>query len=159
MLDVEEKNDDQILLRLPKRLHEQADAAARLDGISLQEWLRKAVRQRICLKNICPECGTVNAGDAKFFNQCGRSLKDSQRSLSQEWFMSMLSDEVSDMQNGEEVYRFMEQYFMNPDTVEVKYSAKGNQKYRTVIAYEIHGENAADDEPETDNKPADEIKE
>lgn len=100
----EEKNDEQILIRLPAALKAQIESASKVDGLTSQEWIRKSVRNRIGLMNVCSECGKVNPQDAKFCNECGGSLKDSKKSLFIDWLKTtiiqrddMTSDEVIDM--------------------------------------------------------------
>ena len=77
-----EKNDDQILLRLPKTLKTQIETAAKLEGITSQEWIRKAVSYR---------------ATAKYCNECGTSLKESKRTLYMEWMAQNLEEEFGEM--------------------------------------------------------------
>lgn len=92
-----EKNDDQILLRLPKTLKTQIETAAKLEGITSQEWIRKAVSYRVSLLNVCPSCGTINISTAKYCNECGTSLKESKRTLYMEWMAQNLEEEFGEM--------------------------------------------------------------
>ena len=81
-----EKNDDQILLRLPKTLKTQIETAAKLEGITSQEWIRKAVSYRVSLLNVCPSCGTINISTAKYCN-----------TLYMEWMAQNLEEEFGEM--------------------------------------------------------------
>lgn len=90
---IEEKNDEQILLRIPSKLKEQVESASKLEGMSSQDWIRKIIRNRISLTNVCPECGKINSSDAKFCNECGSSLKESKRSQ----FVMWMEDSISEM--------------------------------------------------------------
>ena len=92
----EEKNDDQILIRLPKNLKMQLETAARVEGTTVQDWVRKAMVNRISLLNVCPVCGTVNSGTAKFCNECGASLKDSKRGMYFEWMKDLLKEALEE---------------------------------------------------------------
>ncbi len=94
--DYPEKNDEQILLRISKTLKTQIETAAKLESITTQEWIRKAVSHRISLLNVCPVCGTVNISTAKFCNECGSSLKESKRTLYMEWMAQNLEAEFGD---------------------------------------------------------------
>ena len=91
-----EKNDDQILLRLPKTLKTQIETAAKLEGMTTQEWIRKAVSYQISLLNVCPACGTINISTAKYCNECGASLKESKRTLYMEWMAQNLEEEFGE---------------------------------------------------------------
>ena len=94
--DYPEKNDEQILLRISKTLKTQIETAAKLESITTQEWIRKAVSHRISLLNVCQACGTVNISTAKFCNECGSSLKESKRTLYMEWMAQNLEAEFGD---------------------------------------------------------------
>lgn len=94
--EISEKNDDQLLVRLPKNLKTQIDTAAKLEGITTQEWIRKAASYRISLLNVCPNCSTVNSPSAKYCNECGSSLKESKRTLYMEWMAQNLEEEFGE---------------------------------------------------------------
>lgn len=104
----EEKNDDQILIRLPKNLKMQLETAARVEGTTVQDWVRKAMVNRISLLNVCPACGTVNSGTAKFCNECGASLKDSKRSMYFAWLKDLLREELEEGRDLDAVLAFLE---------------------------------------------------
>jgi len=89
----EERNDDQILVRLPSRMKSQMETAAKVDGMTTQEWVREAMRSRLCLLNVCPKCSLVNAGKAKFCSECGASLVESKRAIYREWLVSLIREE------------------------------------------------------------------
>lgn len=123
----EEKNDDQILIRLPKSLKAQLEGAARVEGMTAQEWIRKAIQNRIGLLNVCPVCGTVNAGTAKFCNECGSSLKDSKRSLYVDWLKGLLKDDFGETGDFDAIIAFME----DPAGEQAKLEMKGKTIVRT----------------------------
>ena len=104
----EERNDDQILIRLPKNLKMQLETAARVEGTTVQDWVRKAMVNRISLLNVCPACGTVNSGTAKFCNECGASLKDSKRSMYFAWLKDLLREELEEGRDLDAVLAFLE---------------------------------------------------
>ena len=104
----EERNDDQILIRLPKNLKMQLETAARVEGTTVQDWVRKAMVNRISLLNVCPVCGTVNSGTAKFCNECGASLKDSKRSMYFAWLKDLLREELEEGRDLDAVLKFLE---------------------------------------------------
>lgn len=104
----EERNDDQILIRLPKNLKMQLETAARVEGTTVQDWVRKAMVNRISLLNVCPACGTVNSRDAKFCNQCGASLKDSKRSMYFAWLKDLLREELEEGRDLDAVLAFLD---------------------------------------------------
>ena len=70
----EERNDDQLLLRLPSGMKSRMETAAKVEGMTTQEWIREALQSRLCLLNVCPNCSQVNAGKAKFCSECGTPL-------------------------------------------------------------------------------------
>ena len=47
----EERNDDQILVRLPSGMKIRMEMAARREGVTTQEWIRKAMQSRLSLLN------------------------------------------------------------------------------------------------------------
>ena len=104
----EEKNDEQILIRVPKSLKMQLEAAARVESMTIQDWVRNAIMNRIGLLNVCPNCDTVNSRDAKFCNQCGASLKDSKRSMYFEWLKDLLREELEEGRDLDAVLAFLE---------------------------------------------------
>ncbi len=104
----EEKNDEQILIRVPKSLKMQLEAAARVESMTIQDWVRSAIMNRIGLLNVCPNCDTVNSRDAKFCNQCGASLKDSKRSMYFEWLKDLLKEELEEGRDLDAVLAFLE---------------------------------------------------
>lgn len=104
----EEKKDDQILIRLPKSLKAQLEGAARVEGTTAQEWIRTAIQNRIGLLNVCPDCGTVNSGTAKFCNECGASLKDSKLSLYKSWMTDVLKEEFAEWESSPGIERLLE---------------------------------------------------
>ena len=104
----EERNDDQILIRLPKNLKMQLETAARVEGTTVQDWVRKAMVNRISLLNVCPACGTVNSGTAKFCNECGASLKDSKRSMYFAWLKDLLREELEEGRDLDAVLKVLE---------------------------------------------------
>lgn len=104
----EERNDDQILIRLPKNLKMQLETAARVEGTTVQDWVRKAMVNRISLLNVCPACGTVNSGTAKFCNECGASLKDSKRSMYFAWLKDLLREELEEGRDLDAVLAYLE---------------------------------------------------
>jgi len=123
----EEKNDDQILIRLPKNLKMQLETAARVEGTTVQDWVRKAMVNRISLLNVCPVCGTVNSRDAKFCNQCGASLKDSKRSMYFAWMKDVLKEELEEGGNLDAVLAFLD----DPAGEQAKFEKKGKSIVRT----------------------------
>ena len=92
----EERNDDQILVRLPSGMKTRMEIAARREGVTPQEWMRKAIRSRLSLLNVCPGCSFVNAGRAKFCNECGISLAESKRAIYREWLVSLIREEFGE---------------------------------------------------------------
>jgi len=46
-----ERNDDQILVRLPSGMKSLMEMAARRDGVTTQEWIREALQSRLSLLN------------------------------------------------------------------------------------------------------------
>ena len=104
----EEKNDEQILIRVPKSLKMQLEAAARVESMTIQDWVRNAIMNRIGLLNVCPNCDTVNSRDAKFCNQCGASLKDSKRSMYFEWMKDLLREELEEGRDLDAVLAFLD---------------------------------------------------
>ena len=90
----EERNDDQLLVRLPSRMKSEMETAAKVDGMTTQEWVREAMRSRLGLLNVCPECSFINPGRAKFCNQCGTSLSESKRAIYREWMLSQIREEA-----------------------------------------------------------------
>ncbi|ABN07846.1 hypothetical protein Mlab_1685 [Methanocorpusculum labreanum Z] len=123
----EEKNDDQILIRLPKSLKAQLEGAARVEGMTAQEWIRKAIQNRIGLLNVCPVCGTVNAGTAKFCNECGSSLKDSKRSMYFAWMKNVVKEELEEGGNLDAVLAYLD----DPAGEQAKLEKKGKWVVRT----------------------------
>lgn len=104
----EEKNDEQILIRVPKSLKMQLEAAARVESMTIQDWVRNAIMNRIGLLNVCPNCDTVNSRDAKFCNQCGASLKDSKRSMYFAWLKDLLREELEEGRDLDAVLAFLD---------------------------------------------------
>jgi len=104
----EEKNDEQILIRVPKSLKMQLEAAARVEAMTIQDWVRNAIMHRISLLNVCPNCDTVNSRDAKFCNQCGASLKDSKRAMYFAWMKDVLQEELEDGGNLDAVLAYLD---------------------------------------------------
>ena len=92
----EERNDDQILVRLPSGMKSQMETAAKVEGMTTQEWIREAMRSRLCLLNVCPNCSLVNAGKAKFCSECGMALGESKRAIYQEWMLSQIREEFGE---------------------------------------------------------------
>ena len=123
----EEKKDDQILIRLPKSLKAQLEGAARVEGTTAQEWIRTAIQNRISLLNVCPVCGTVNSGTAKFCNECGASLKDSKRAMYVEWLRGILKDEFGEREDFDKILAFIE----NPAGEQAKIEKRGKWVVRT----------------------------
>jgi len=123
----EERNDDQILIRLPKNLKMQLETAARVEGTTVQDWVRKAMVNRISLLNVCPTCGTVNSGTAKFCNECGASLKDSKRSMYFEWLKDLLREELEEGRDLDAVLAFLD----DPAGEQAKMEKKGKWMVRT----------------------------
>ena len=123
----EEKNDDQILIRLPKNLKMQLETAARVEGTTVQDWVRKAMVNRISLLNVCPACGTVNSGTAKFCNECGASLKDSKRSMYFEWLKDLLREELEEGRDLDAVLAYLD----DPAGEQAKMEKKGKWVVRT----------------------------
>ena len=123
----EEKNDEQILIRVPKSLKMQLEAAARVEAMTIQDWVRNAIMNRISLLNVCPVCGTVNSRDAKFCNQCGASLKDSKRSMYFAWMKDVLKEELEEGGNLDAVLRYLD----DPAGEQAKFEKKGKSIVRT----------------------------
>jgi len=123
----EEKNDDQILIRLPKSLKAELETAARVEGTTVQDWVRKAMVNRISLLNVCPVCGTVNSGTAKFCNECGSSLKDSKRSMYFEWLKDLLKEELEEGWDLDAVLAYLD----DPAGAQAKMEKKGKWIVRT----------------------------
>ena len=123
----EERNDDQILIRLPKNLKMQLETAARVEGTTVQDWVRKAMVNRISLLNVCPACGTVNSGTAKFCNECGASLKDSKRSMYFAWLKDLLREELEEGRDLDAVLKFLD----DPAGEQAKMEKKGKWMVRT----------------------------
>jgi len=123
----EEKNDEQILIRVPKSLKMQLEAAARVESMTIQDWVRNAIMNRIGLLNVCPNCDTVNSRDAKFCNQCGASLKDSKRSMYFEWLKDLLKEELEEGRDLDAVLAFLE----NPAAEQAKIEKRGKSIVRT----------------------------
>ena len=92
----EGRNDDQILLRLPSGMKSRMETAAKVEGMTTQEWIREALQSRLCLENVCPNCSLVNAGKAKFCNGCGTSLAESKRAIYREWVKGMIRGEFGE---------------------------------------------------------------
>ena len=91
-----EKNDDQILVRLPSGMKSQMETAAKVEGVTTQEWVREAMRSRLCLLNVCPKCSQVNAGKAKYCSECGMALGESKRAIYREWVREMIRGEFGE---------------------------------------------------------------
>ena len=47
----EERNDDQILVRLPARIKSLVETGARCEGMTTQEWVREAMQSRLGILN------------------------------------------------------------------------------------------------------------
>ena len=92
----EERNDDQILLRLPRSMKSRMETAAKVEGMTTQEWIREAMQSQLCLQNVCPECSFVNAGKAKFCSECGTPLGESKRAIYREWIDSVIREEFGE---------------------------------------------------------------
>jgi len=92
----EERNDDQILVRLPARMKSEMEAAAKVEGMTTQEWIRGAMQSRLGLLNVCPECSQVNAGKAKYCSECGTPLSESKRAVCREWMLSQIREEFGE---------------------------------------------------------------
>ena len=123
----EEKNDEQILIRVPKSLKMQLEAAARVEAMTIQDWVRYAIMNRIGLLNVCPACGTVNSGTAKFCNECGASLKDSKRSMYFAWLKDLLREELEEGRDLDAVLKFLE----DPAGEQAKMEKRGKSIVRT----------------------------
>ncbi|WP_052319900.1 zinc ribbon domain-containing protein [Methanocorpusculum bavaricum] len=123
----EERNDDQILIRLPKNLKMQLETAARVEGTTVQDWVRKAMVNRISLLNVCPACGTVNSGTAKFCNECGASLKDSKRSMYFAWLKDLLREELEEGRDLDAVLKVLD----DPAGAQAKMEKKGKWMVKT----------------------------
>ena len=128
----EERNDDQILIRLPKNLKAQLETAARVEGTTVQDWVRKAMVNRISLLNVCPACGTVNSGTAKFCNECGASLKDSKRSMYFAWLKDLLREELEEGRDLDAVLAFLD----DPAGEQAKMEMRGKSIVRTEVRRE-----------------------
>ena len=128
----EEKNDEQILIRVPKSLKMQLEAAARVESMTIQDWVRSAIMNRIGLLNVCPNCDTVNSRDAKFCNQCGASLKDSKRSMYFEWLKDLLREELEEGRDLDAVLAFLE----DPAGEQAKMEMRGKSIVRTEVRRE-----------------------
>ena len=124
----EEKNDEQILIRVPKSLKMQLEAAARVEAMTIQDWVRNAIMHRISLLNVCPNCETVNSRDAKFCNQCGASLKDSKRSMYFAWMKDVLQEELEDGGDLDAVLAYLD----DPAGEQAKMEKKGKWVVKTV---------------------------
>ncbi|MEA5087261.1 MAG: zinc ribbon domain-containing protein [Methanocorpusculum sp.] len=92
----EERNDDQILVRLPSGMKSQMETAAKVEGVTTQEWVREAMRSLLCLLNVCPKCSLVNAGKAKFCSECGTPLGESKRAIYREWVGCLIREEFGE---------------------------------------------------------------
>jgi len=92
----EEKNDDQILLRLPSGMKSRMEIGAKCDGMTTQEWIRDALQDQLGLQNVCPKCSLVNAGKAKFCSECGTSLVESKRAIYREWTLCLIREEFGE---------------------------------------------------------------
>ena len=123
----EEKNDEQILIRVPKSLKMQLEAAARVEAMTIQDWVRNAIMHRISLLNVCPNCETVNSRDAKFCNQCGASLKDSKRSMYFAWMKDVLQEELEDGGDLDAVLAYLD----DPAGEQAKMEKKGKWVVKT----------------------------
>ena len=123
----EEKNDEQILIRVPKSLKMQLEAAARVESMTIQDWVRNAIMNRIGLLNVCPNCDTVNSRDAKFCNQCVASLKDSKRSMYFEWLKDLLKEELEEGWDLDAVLAYLD----DPAGAQAKMEKKGKWIVRT----------------------------
>ena len=91
-----ERNDDQILVRLPARIKSLVETGARCEGMTTQEWIREAMQSRLGLINICPKCSLVNAGRAKYCSECGMALGESKREIYREWVKEMIREEFEE---------------------------------------------------------------
>ncbi|WP_319378463.1 zinc ribbon domain-containing protein [uncultured Methanocorpusculum sp.] len=92
----EERNNYQILVRLPASMKSLMETAAKVEGMTTQEWIRGAMQSRLGLVNVCPECSFVNAGRAKFCSECGTSLVESKRAIYREWVRKMIREEFGE---------------------------------------------------------------
>jgi ribosomal protein L40E len=92
----EERNDDQILVRLPARMKSEMEAAAKVEGMTTQEWVREAMQSRLCVLNVCPKCSLVNAGRAKYCSECGMALGESKRAIYREWIGCLIREEFGE---------------------------------------------------------------
>ena len=91
-----ERNDEQILVRLPARIKSLVETGARCEGMTTQEWIRGAMRSRLGLINICPKCSHLNAGKAKYCSECGMALGESKRAIYREWMLSQIREEFGE---------------------------------------------------------------
>ena len=91
-----ERNDDQILVRLPARIKSLVETGARCEGMTTQEWVREAMQSRLGLINICPGCSFVNAGRAKYCSECGMALGESKREIYREWIGCLIREEFGE---------------------------------------------------------------
>lgn len=123
----EEKNDEQILIRVPKSLKVQLESAARVESMTIQDWVSNAIMNRISLLNVCPNCDTVNSRDAKFCNQCGASLKDSKRSMYFAWMKDVLKEELEEGGDLDAVLAYLD----DPAGEQAKLEKKGKSIVRT----------------------------
>ena len=117
-----ERNDEQILIRLPGALKSQIEAAAKIEGMTSQEWIRKGAVDRLSLLNICPSCGTINAAAAKFCNECGSSLKDSKRNLYLGWLAQTFEEQFGD--DGKQLFEEWMNLFEKQERISISKQGK-----------------------------------
>jgi hypothetical protein len=82
---------------------------------------------RISLLNVCPVCGTVNAGTAKFCNECGSSLKDSKRSMYFAWMKDVVKEALEEGRDLDAVLAYLD----DPAGEQAKLEKKGKWVVRT----------------------------
>ncbi|MPL77882.1 hypothetical protein SDC9_23742 [bioreactor metagenome] len=92
----EEKNDGQVLVRIPSEMKSRMETAAKREGITTQDWVRDALQGRLGLLNVCPNCSFVNSRKAKFCSECGTSLAESKRAIYREWVREMIREEFGE---------------------------------------------------------------
>lgn len=75
MVNEEKLETEQISFRIFKKVRSEIDEAAKAEGISTSDWVRRAIDYYLInMTNTCPKCRTYNSRDSRYCKKCGEKL-------------------------------------------------------------------------------------